>query len=1239
MRILPLAHLAVEVPWQSPDWEFLQPMPRLRNEEHPLHLRAEYAHFRRTTLTLPPWSVTVSPRWLRLSEALGEEGIYARYALRFRPLDEPPGSDRVERQSNQEALADSFFSAIRPGESLIFLYCRDAPFATDGVPILVGVGRVEDLGSPECYQTEDAEDWSSLLPYRAVEHSIRPAAKQGFVFPLEHFVEQPEAAILCRLPPELDLRGDATLLDHDSAWGLMTAAERCWEQLLERMEGTSPLPWLRYQRLRLREWRGEVPGAAAVLRALGLRHGPAVLAELDRGGGPLWARVEAALEDPAELGGLLPPGIGSAWQLLSEERKEVLHLLARFSLTPAQANTIYNRRTEPEDAVLLADPYLIPGLPLPLIDRGLAWEPQESEEEEERTETVALVSIGKPSARPSFSSLDPRRIRALLRHLLQRAAEQGHTLLPVEKLVEEAENVQLDPPCHLTAELVLTTPLEEEAPWGLVQVELSDGSPALQLVAMAQAGKRIRNILAKRAQRRLDVPPEAAPAPTLVDVSTLDASARERLQVSPSPLGGSAAAGHAQVPEDGAAHFPPSSPSSSEEDGARVISFAARKAARRPEPEPPPPPVVVVAPEAPQIGFKSGWPRPRIERNKAPEEEKTPASANSPIVATPPPANVAVLPTVAASAPPPAPVVAPVPENAPAPLIERVPPPRSPRPRSGTPDWAALLAELGLSGSLRDRALREREAVLRELWASRTTVLVAPPGTEVERLLALFFRVAGPVAVFAPELTLPLSWLPEGVEAHALEHIPRRREHWKTVVLFHSSQLSEPQMARFLHAMVPVERLILVGDPALPLPSGPGCPFVDLCATLSPPASSFPRVEKGYAELMVRLSGPANLRVATWFRGSSLPAGAAEAREVPAHYGVRFVAWKDHDDLWAKILENLSNTLGLEGLEDVEGFATKVALAEWQILAPQRSGSLGVDDLNRRIQEHFRSFATTEGALPPVGPQQLRAGDRVVVLSGGRRIDVRPASGAPPLVVGTVGTLIGQNPAENLSPWKLEAEFGGPHRYGFRPEEFDEEAPLSLGWALSVRWAQHRRCRACLLVVPEAGQLTREMVYAALQCASERVIIFHPGPADELFRDEYPDLSDRGRRLTNLYAAPAPPELPVPGRPGAEHTIAESLLEEGIQFLYQAPIEGPDGATRWPSFRFEDRLGRRIVWEHLAAPQHAADAVVRAELEAWYAELDILSESVQPWGGAQGVLVITEDEGDWEEVLRRLLRE
>lgn len=1232
MRILPLAHLAVEVSWQSPDWEFLQPMPRLRMEEHPLRLRPEYAHFQSTTVTLPPWSVAVAPRWLRLKEALGEEGVYARYALRFRPMDEPPGSDRVERQANQEVLADSFFSSIRPGESLIFLYCRNAPMVADGRPILVGVGRVEDLGSPESYETEDAEDWPCLLPYRAVEHSIRPSAKQGFVFPLDQFLDHPEAAILCPMPPEVDTGGEATLLDHDGAWALMTAAERCWERILENSQGYSPLPWLRHQRLRLREWRGDAPGAAAALRALGLRHGPAVLAEVDRGSGPLWERVEAALTDPAELGGLLPPGIGLAWQLLSEERKAFLALLARFSLRPAQANNLYNRRTEPDEAVLLEDPYLLPEVPLPVVDRGLAWEPAAEDLDEERTETVSLVSIGRTD-KAAFSSLDPRRIRALMRHLLRRAAEQGHTLLPVEKLVEAAEKVELDPPCHLTPELVLTTPLEEDAPWGMVQVELADGSPALQLVAMAAAGKRIRNHLSRRARRRLDLAPEQPAAPLLVDVSTLDANARERLSVAPSPLGGSAAAGPAAVPDNTPSSHNFSSPAP-EEDGARVISFAARKAARRPEPEPPAPPPVVAAAEPPQIGFKSGWPRPRIERNKAPEEERAPAVDATSVVAMPPAANAPPVTTISAPSP-----TAPPVETTPPPPIERVPPPRTPRPRSGTPDWAALLAELGLSGPLHDRALREREAVLRELWASRCTVLVGPPGTEVERLLALFFRVAGPVAVFAPELTLPLPWLPEGVEVYALEHIPRRRERWKTAVLFHSSQLSEQQMARFLHAMEPLDRLILVGDPALPLPSGPGCPFVDLCASLAPPASSFPRVSPGYAELHIRLTGAPNLRVADWFRGRSLPAGAAEAREVPAHYGVRFVGWKDHDDLWGKIFDNLSNILALDGTQDVDCFANRVDPSDWLILAPQRGGSLGVDDLNRRIQEHFRGFPTVEGALAPVGPQGLRPGDRVVVLREGRRIDVVPPSGAPPLVAGAVGLLTGQNPGGNLPPWKLEAGFGSAYTYGFRPEEFEEDPPLSLGWALSVRWAQHRGCRRCLLVVPEAGQLTREMVYAALQTATEQVIIFHPGPADEIFRDEYPDLSDRGRRLTNLYVPPAPPELPIPGRPGAEHTIAESLLEEGIQFLYQAPVEGPDGATRWPSFRFEDRAGRRIFWEHLSAPHGAADVVVRSELEAWYADLDIHPESGERWGGDQGVLVITEDEGDWEEVLRRLLRE
>jgi hypothetical protein len=224
-----------------------------------------------------------------------------------------------------------------------------------------------------------------------------------------------------------------------------------------------------------------------------------------------------------------------------------------------------------------------------------------------------------------------------------------------------------------------------------------------------------------------------------------------------------------------------------------------------------------------------------------------------------------------------------------------------------------------------------------------------------------------------------------------------------------------------------------------------------------------------------------------------------------------------------------------------------------------------------------------------------------------------------------LGRIIGQAPGADIAPWKLEVRFAShpKHRYGFTPEEFatDHEGPIALAYALSVRMGQLRH-RLIYLVLPDNCTWAREMIYAALSHAEDRVYILHPGSPEQLFSQIQPDTA---RRYTRLFPE-RPPE-------DAVHRLCTRLEQLGISYVLQPCLEAADGALRWPTLVFDDLLGRRVHWEHVGLPRDARDLNPTDELVAWYQELDILTESEAPWGGSGGLLVLTHA---GEDVLGRL---
>ena len=134
-------------------------------------------------------------------------------------------------------------------------------------------------------------------------------------------------------------------------------------------------------------------------------------------------------------------------------------------------------------------------------------------------------------------------------------------------------------------------------------------------------------------------------------------------------------------------------------------------------------------------------------------------------------------------------------------------------------------------------------------------------------------------------------------------------------------------------------------------------------------------------------------------------------------------------------------------------------------------------------------------------------------------------------------------------------------------------------------------------------RLSRELLYTALTRQTNRIVICHEGPLEDLMELTRASGSDTCRRLTDLMAQTNP--FPVTTAAGTSIGILDAGLahvtDKGIlvrskneviiadilddiapgAWAYEQPLTGADGVTRYPDFTISTADGRTIFWEHL----------------------------------------------------------
>jgi len=501
---------------------FMAPMELDHIKRHALAIQnpKNYGHFRPTPQRYPAYSAGIVPfLWL-----MRENLDYYADSLDLdcdaaREPDLGYESNWVHESANQTALLEGFAGHLRQEDSLCFFYAKHVPFVEGTSRILMGAGRIKQIGKLIEYKRE-GDGPAGMVWERPIQHSIRPNGQDGFLMPYSELLirAQQDFALdieryVAKAPEEHwnEFSYGSELVTHDGAIAALLSIETVLLRMHEELGISTDWQreWIHSELVRLWKVRGPFPGLGAVLTAFGLTRGVFVAHALQEKAGDNsdpWPQVDAAFRDPKAL---LPPqlrsdinALGPTWKGLPKERLQFLKLISRFELTVEQAKLLYEEGSRHArgwfgtDKEILANPYRIYelsrhdllGIKLLAVDRGVF--PDDS------------VRLKHPLDEPSRleSAVDLRRVRAFTISALERASLSGHSLLSRDKVVEAVRDYPVRPACNVTGDMLLAR-LEDMEP------DVVPGAmyphAGLQLVRYKQIGELIRkNVLGRLGGKR-----------------------------------------------------------------------------------------------------------------------------------------------------------------------------------------------------------------------------------------------------------------------------------------------------------------------------------------------------------------------------------------------------------------------------------------------------------------------------------------------------------------------------------------------------------------------------------------------------------------------------------------------------------------------------------------------------------------------------------------------------------------
>lgn len=490
---------------------FMANFPVHKLKKHPYQFAKTHEHFAQTPFRFDAFAAAAIPfRWMLKENVEGSkyhktQGMVDALELGYDSAREPEMDKRVpdtwiQEGNNQRVMLDTFFSAIKPDESLVFFYAKRTPLAESPRRVIVGVGRVTGVGEPVEYHYENGKRPKGTIPgylwERSISHSIRADGKgklDGFLLPYHQLLAHAEGDDSLQLERFAAFAPDeafdqysygSELLYQDNAIASLLSVERALREMAEVMQG----PWDEYRTWvdlelnRLWKLRGPFPGFGSALSAFGVERGNLLAWHLaaqvdDAAKQNVWELFDDVLKMPDKLprhlSNCVGPVLARKWQQLDTGRKAFLKLLSRFELSNDQALFWYFPERRKAGGMLGSDEdfrknaYLLFeadsefALPFATVDRGLFG----SRDLEGAHEMPAESRVSE--------SADPRRVRALMVNRLRTAAaEEGHTFLPEAWMIDRIRDLPIEPACKVDSDLL---PLFD-SDLGPVVVLIKDGS-------------------------------------------------------------------------------------------------------------------------------------------------------------------------------------------------------------------------------------------------------------------------------------------------------------------------------------------------------------------------------------------------------------------------------------------------------------------------------------------------------------------------------------------------------------------------------------------------------------------------------------------------------------------------------------------------------------------------------------------------------------------------------------------
>lgn len=454
----------------------------IRTSIHPYKERYEggnwkfskYKDFKDIQLHYPKYSLPSRPYSWTMKKNTQEKSEY--YDFEYDEKVEPNiNTSWIQTRDNQRNIFDTFYKNVIPNESLCIIYAKQIPYTDEPGRVIIGIGNILKLTDVQEYTSEEHPELNSLTWETMISHSIREDGNDGFIIPYKEVYEKTKNDAnfdfnsIVVFAPEESFNEFSYAAEHVSYDSVIEVILKCIKtykvisKILNK-DYSNVIKWLEEKLQMVLKQRGMYPGLSPMLYALGIKRGAHPLGEeiikkAKENKEDLWSYFDKVMKEPKKyLNDVFSKNIEekdqNTWNnVLSVEEKELFKLLSRFSLSKEQADVIFNEekraKVMKEDftqgdfstEAIIENPYLLYEKTRLIKNKCISMKKVD----------FAMYLI--PSLIPEYTlktksdmdgENDKRRVRALIISLLESEAQNGNTIVPIEKLMELLDNYNQD---------------------------------------------------------------------------------------------------------------------------------------------------------------------------------------------------------------------------------------------------------------------------------------------------------------------------------------------------------------------------------------------------------------------------------------------------------------------------------------------------------------------------------------------------------------------------------------------------------------------------------------------------------------------------------------------------------------------------------------------------------------------------------------------------------------------------